>query len=105
MTPRERTLATLVGAFILVLLVGVGGYVGVYLPLSSKREAARALDDDIADKQARLNRILKDKPRLDAALKRSLPANPDDARQEYDAAVSRMLRDAKVPAAAVTAAA
>ena len=102
MTSRERTLATLVGAFILVLLVGVGGYVGVYLPLSSKREAARALDDDIADKEAKLAGILKDKPRLDAALKRSLPAHPDDARQEYDAAISRLLRDANVPAAAIT---
>lgn len=102
MTSRERALATLVGAVVLVMLVGLGGYVGVYLPLSSKREAARALEDDIADKQARLARILKDKPRLDAALKRSLPAHPDDARQEYDAAISRLLRDAKVPAAAVT---
>lgn len=102
MTPRERTLATLVGAFILAVLVGLGGYVGVYLPLSAKREAARALDDEIADKEFRLATILKDKPRLDAALKRSLPAHPDDARQEYDAAISRLLRDAKVPAAAIT---
>jgi hypothetical protein len=101
-TPRERTLATLVGAVILIVLVGVGGYVGVYLPLSAKRETARALDDEIADKEFRLAGILKDKPRLDAALKRSLPAHPDDARQEYDAAISRMLRDAKVPAAAIT---
>jgi hypothetical protein len=101
-TSRERTLATLLGTFILAVVVGLVGYVGVYLPLTAKWEAARTLDDEIAEKDFKLATVLKDKPRLDAALKRSLPANPDDARQEYDAAVSRMLRDAKVPAAAVT---
>jgi hypothetical protein len=101
-TPRERTLAALLTAFILVVVIGLGGYVGVYLPLASKWEAARDLDDEIADKEAKLAHIVKDRPRLNAVMKRSLPANPDDARSEYDAAMSRLLRDAKVPAAAVT---
>ncbi|HET6575329.1 MAG TPA: hypothetical protein VFG68_17110 [Fimbriiglobus sp.] len=102
MTPRERTLAIFIGAFIVVLLGGLGGYFGVYQPLTSRWKAARDLEDDIADKEARLAHINKDRPRLAAAMKRSLPANPDDARSEYDAAISRLLRDAKVPQSAVS---
>ncbi len=102
MTPRERTLAILLGTFILVMVIGLGGYVGVYLPLSSRWEAAASLDGEIAEKDAKLDRIRKDRPRLVEAMKRSLPANADDARSEYDAAISRLLRDAKVPASAVT---
>src|SRR5262245_29574520 len=102
MSTRERTLAIFLGAFILVALVGLGGYVGVYLPLTSKWQAARNLEDDVAEKDAKLRQIEKDLPRLKETLKRSLPPDPNDARLEYEAVVSQVLRDAKVPPAAIT---
>jgi hypothetical protein len=103
MTTRERTLAILLGGLILVLVVGVGGYAGVYRPLAARWAEARTLEDDIADKEFRLTQIqTKDMPRLREVRKRSLPAEKDTAQQEYGAALSRLLLvDAKVPPEAV----
>ena len=39
--------------------------------------------------------------RLQAAVKRSLPADLEVAKSEYDAAIHKLLRDARVPASAV----
>lgn len=102
MTPRERRLAILLTVLIVVGGFGGGGYFLVYQPLSERYAAAEQLDHEIADREARLQKAYKDKPRLDRTLKRSLPADQDTARQEYDAALNRLIKDSRVPANAFT---
>jgi hypothetical protein len=97
MTARERNLAIVLGAFIAVMVFGLGGYVFVYLPVSEKNTTAEAMEQEIADKQAKLAKLHTDLPRANSTLKRSLPADPTIAQQEYDAVMSRLLREAKVP--------
>lgn len=100
MTDRERKLAILLGGLVLVVVVGVGGYAGVYVPLSDNWQAATRLENEITEKEFRLAQIRKDMPRLQAAVKRSLPADPYLAGSEYGAAINRLLWDAKVPVSA-----
>ncbi len=100
MTTRERKLSILLGGFIAFMVFGVGGYAGVYLPLSEKARAKQSLEAEVADKDAKLRALRKDLERLPATVKRSLPADPDVARTEYDAAINRLLREARVPVAA-----
>ena len=102
MTPRERRLAVLLSALIVLFVFGGGGYFGVYQPLSERYAQADSLEQEIADRQARLDKAERDRPRLVRTLKRSLPADQDTARQEYDAAINRVLKDARVPASAYT---
>ncbi|OWK45670.1 hypothetical protein [Fimbriiglobus ruber] len=97
MTVREQKMAFGVGAGTVFLLAVVLGYLLVVMPLGDRARSARALEDDIAEKDAKLRAFLKDRPRLEIAKKRSLPTNTDIARQEYDAALNRVLREAKVP--------
>jgi hypothetical protein len=97
MTPRERKLAVVLGAFIALMVFGLGGYVFVYLPVAEKNAAADALEQEIAESEAKVARLRKDLPRVASTLKRSLPADPTVALQEYDAVLSRLLREAKVP--------
>ncbi len=98
MTSRENRLAILVGALIAVFVIVVGGYIFVWVPLTDKARIAEALELENAEKDGKLRQILKDMPRLQTSIKRSLPADADVAKQEYDAAINRILRDSKVPA-------
>lgn len=100
MTPRERKLAAVLGAFIAVMVFGLGGYAFVYLPVSEKSAAAATLEQEIAEKEEKVAKLRKDLPRVASTLKRSLPADSTVALQEYDAVLSRLLREAKVPLAA-----
>lgn len=100
MTPREKRLAVLLSLLIALFVVVGGGYLGVYQPLTESWAAAERLDQEIGDRKDKLLKAAKDRPRLERTLKRSLPADHDTARQEYDAAINKLLRDAKVPASA-----
>ena len=97
MTPRENRLAILVGTLIAVFVIVGGGYLFVWVPLTDKARIAEALELENTEKDGKLRQILKDMPRLQTSIKRSLPADADVAKQEYDAAINRILRDAKVP--------
>lgn len=102
MTAREQRLAGVLGAFLAVAVVGGGGYVFVWAPLALKNRQAADLEAENDDKALNLARLRKELPRLQTAVKRSLPADVDLARQEYDAAIARILREARIPAAQVS---
>ena len=68
------------------------------LMTASSREDV--LNREISEREDKLAAIKKDEARLKATIKRSLPSDPEVARQEYDAAINKLLRDAKVPVAA-----
>ena len=69
----------------------------VSIPLSARQQAAEALEFEIEDKKLRLAKVEKDRPRLLATMKRSLPADVNDSRHAYEAAITRILRDARSP--------
>ena len=102
MNSRERNLAIILGGFIVVAIVAVVGYLAVYLPIASLNQDIANIDKEISDKDAKLVHVQKDMKRVEPTLKRSLPAEPDVARQEYDAAMNRILREAKVPVSVYT---
>ena len=102
MTTRERRIAAGAGGFVVLLAAGAVAYLAVWSPLQDKRRQAEQLLTETGDKQVKLAKIRKDMARLDVALKRSLPADVDVARLEYDAAITKLLRDAKVPTASVS---
>jgi len=101
-TPRDRTLATLLGGLLVTAVVGFAGYFFVYAPLQQKTAQADTLAAEVADLEAKRDKARKDLPRLQTALKRSLPANVDQSRQEYDAVITQLMRDAKVPRTSLT---
>lgn len=102
MSSRERMLAIVLGGFILFAVLGVVGALAVYYPITSLNKDIADLDKEIDDKTAKLAFAQKDLKRVDDALKRSLPAELDVARQEYDAAINKILRDARVPVSVYT---
>ena len=83
MTPRENRLAILVGGLIAVFVIVGGGYLFVWVPLTDKARIAEALELENTEKDGKLRQILKDMPRLQTSLKRSLPADADVAKQSY----------------------
>lgn len=97
MTAREKVLAGVLGTVVAAGVVGVGGYVALYKPVADKLRAADAMARETEDKRFRLAVLRKDLARLPAAQARSLPADPVVAKQEYEAALSRLLREARVP--------
>ena len=102
MTPRDRTLATLLGG-VLVLAVAVSlGYFLLYAPLQNKTAQADALAGEVAEQEAKLLKVRRELPRYQLAVRRSLPANVDQSRQEYDAVITQLMRDAKVPRTSLT---
>lgn len=102
MTSRETVLAILLGGFLALGGGGLVGYIFVLSPLQDKWAQAEALRIENSDKGAELARVRRGAPRLAVAIRRSLPADTDVARQEYEAAITRLLREAKVPPAALT---
>lgn len=94
---RERTLIGIAG----VAAAAIVGYVVVFMlvvPLMSQvranKEAAaenEQLEDDIASTQRRNKKVLAE------IMPKSLPADLDFSKREYESALGRMLREAKVP--------
>jgi len=80
----------------------VVGYLAVYLPIASLNQDIANIDKEIGDKETKLLHVQKDLKRVEPTLKRSLPAEPDVARQEYDAGINRILREARVPVSVYT---
>jgi hypothetical protein len=102
MNPREKNLLIiLIVTLVLAVVVG-GGYFGFYQPWSEKNAQADALAKEIAEKEAKLKKLREELPTIRNTLSRSLPSDFDIARQEYDAALYRMLREAKVPSSSVS---
>lgn len=98
MTTRERTLSIALGSLLGVAVLGGAGYFLVLQPIQDKTRQANTLELAIADQKLELAKIAKDRPRLQAAVARSLPSDPEVARLEYMTALSKVLRDARVPA-------
>ncbi len=97
MTSRERKLAVGVGVAGVAALVA-GMYLLVVQPLADADALAASLQQDVDAQQLTLALVAKNRPRLADAVKRSLPADPDTAAVEYEAVISQVLEDAKVPA-------
>jgi hypothetical protein len=97
-TTRERTLSITVGIFLALFAAGGVGYFFVLQPIQEKTDRANRLEVEIADKKLELAKIVKNRPRLQAALARSLPADPEVAKQEYVATLIKLCQDANVPA-------
>lgn len=97
MSQREQLMAAGLGAVIFFTVVGFGGYVGFYLPIQTRNNNAAAIEKEVSEKQDKLAALKRELPRLAAAQKRSLPADTEVARQEYEAALGRLLVESKVP--------
>ncbi len=102
MTPRDRSLAALLGGVLVLAVAGFLGYFLLYAPLQTKTAQADALAGEVAEQEAKLLKVRQELPRYQLAVKRSLPANVDQSRQEYDAVVTQLMRDAKVPRTSLT---
>ncbi len=101
MNPRERKLALICGACV-VLATLAAGYVLVYEPLQAKAAAANALQGEVQkleDRQRVLQAIV---PKMAVAKMRSLPADSNTARREYSVMLTRLLARAKIPQTAIT---
>ena len=102
MTPRDRSIAALLGGVLVLAVAGFLGYFLLYAPLQGKTAQADALAAEVAEQEAKLLKVRQELPRYQLAVKRSLPANVDQSRQEYDAVVTQLMRDAKVPRTSLT---
>jgi hypothetical protein len=97
MSSRERNLAVLLIALILVFGSAAAGYALIYQPIQSKNAAAAKLEADVAKKQDEYDKLLFERKKLGDLRRRSLPADPALARREYAEMMSRLLIQAKVP--------
>jgi hypothetical protein len=102
MTAREQLIAASAGGVTLLFVVGLVGYFVVLGPAFEKESQALKIETEAGDLELQLAKFKKEKLRLDVAVQRSLPANPDVARVEYDAALADLLRDSGVPRSAIT---
>jgi hypothetical protein len=96
MNQRERRLLMVLG----VILLGGAAFAGYSLilgPIEELKAEAERVQDEIASKDAILTKLRADQVRVDAAKKRSLPANMDRARVEYGLMMHKLLRDAGAP--------
>ena len=97
MSSRERNMAIVLIALILLFGSVAVGYAFIYQPIQEKNKAADALDVDIQKKQDEYDRIKAEKKRLDEMKQRSLPPDPSIAKREYSEMMTRLLQQAKVP--------
>ena len=97
MSSRERNMAIIPIALILLFGSAAVGYAFVYQPIQDKNRAALALDSEIAKKQEDYDKIKAEKQRLDVMKQRSLPPDLAIAKREYSEMMSRLLQQAKVP--------
>lgn len=95
---RERILIWAFG----LIGVGVVGYVFIamlLMPLLSQRKTNRELETDIAVAEAEYGATQnRNKKAMAEILPRSLPADLDFSKREYQAALTRLLLESKVPA-------
>jgi hypothetical protein len=96
-TAREKKLLMVV-AVLGLLGVGYGTFQMVVKPLQRNRADQAKLMEEYEEKDAQINKMLADLKRLPTAKKRSLPADLDVAKREYEAALSYLLRSNGVPA-------
>ena len=97
MTSRERRMVVVLGVFGLIG-TAAAAYGLILAPIEDQRAAARRLEDELTAKEADRDKLYKELARAEVAKRRSLPADPDTARVEYDAMMRRLLRAAHVPA-------
>ena len=97
MTAREKKLLGIVGVLGLIAL-GYAAYSMVLNPIQRDRAEQTRLLEEYAEKDEQLNKMIADLKRLPTAKKRSLPADIDVAKREYEAALSYLLRSNGVPA-------
>lgn len=96
MSNRERKLIIVLG------IMGICGllfaaYQLVIAPLEENKTQLARLSEEYSDKDEKLTNLRKDLRRLTIAKKRSLPSEPDVARREYEAMLTRLLRNAGIP--------
>lgn len=96
MSTREKRMLLFLGV---LGLAGVlfGAYQLIWLPLKQAQADETRLIDEKGKKDDEVDRLRADLKRLPAAKKRSLPADIDVARREYEATLSYMLNEAGVP--------
>jgi len=97
MSARERNLAVLLIALILLFGSVAIGYAFVYSPIQAKKAAAATLDAEIAKKQEEFDKLKSERKKLDDLKRRSLPADASVAKREYAEVMNRLLVNAKVP--------
>ncbi|MGL6076996.1 MAG: hypothetical protein ACRC8S_22805 [Fimbriiglobus sp.] len=102
MTTREKLIALLLVTFMALLIVGGLGYLLVWVPLDTANAEAAKIEQENNERKLKLETIKKDMERLKINLRRSLPTNLDIARVEYDAVVTRALKDSKIPASSIS---
>lgn len=96
MTSREKNMLAVVGVLGLCGVV-FGAYQMIVVPLQQAKADAAKLSADRDDKFTAFNKMTTDLRRLANVKKRSLPADLDVARREYEANLSYLLRNAGVP--------
>ncbi len=96
MTAREKKLLLVVGV---MGLVGVfyAGYEMILKPMQRNRAEQAKLMDELSEKQTLLDTMESAQKRLPTAKRRSLPADVDVAKREYEAALGYLLRSSGVP--------
>lgn len=93
MNPRERVLAGILIAFILLAGGGGLGYMFYLKPLKERETRLAALRDEVEKKRAEVQQVQRDLPKLELWKNLSLPADPDLALREYERFLSQMLRE------------
>jgi len=92
-TPRERMLALLLLGAIFFVGGGFICYQFLYAPIRDRNNTIRTLQTDIDTRHEKLLQIETDRPRLEVHKKRSLPADIDMSRREYEIKLNQLLRD------------
>lgn len=101
MSSRERKMAVILIALMLLFGSVAAGYAFVYSPIQEKNTAAAALDVEIDKKQKEYDQVKAERKKLDDLKRRSLPTNLAIARREYAEVMNRLLIQAKVPAGGI----
>lgn len=108
MTQRERILAIIVLALLVVGVGVVGGYMFILSPLQEKERAAETLRNEVDDLEMKVLSMRKAAPKVAAIKRASLPPDPSDskdpsrvptfnfARAEYKRLIERLLINAGI---------
>src|SRR5437879_5409088 len=91
MNPRERRMAILLGAFIVLGGGGFFAYQFIYSPWRQQEQAKALLEDDILLKKRQLLTITKDLPKLATWRLLALPADVAVAKREYGDYLKRLM--------------
>ncbi len=94
MSTRERTMAIVLLALLLVGGGGVGGYLFILQPIQQKQTAVANLETEVEKLRGKVTAIRQNAKRLAEARRRSLPADENLARREYTEMMVRLLRQA-----------